>query len=149
MQKSITFGRQLPAVDYVHRPGAYALFFNDERELGLVRTDGGRYFLAGGGIEAGEEQEEALLREVQEETGLQAQIKQPVGIAAEYYLDNIEKIHYKKTGHFYLVDIIGAAPEGKTEDDHTLIWLPPESASPLLFHDMYRWALDQALVVFE
>ena len=148
MQESIIFGEQ-PTVDYVHRPGAYGLFFNDQRELGLVRTDGGRYFLAGGGIEEGEDREEALIREVQEETGLQAKVQQPIGIAAEYYLDGIENVYYKKTGYFYLIDILGQAPEGKTEDDHTLLWLPPESASPLLFHDMYRWALQQALKAYE
>lgn len=30
--------------------------------IGLVRTDGGRYFLPGGGIEAGEDQETAMIR---------------------------------------------------------------------------------------
>lgn len=145
MQQITAFGTKLPTVDYVSRPGAYALFFNVQSELGLVRTDGGRYFLAGGGIEAGEDRETALIREVQEETGLLAQVDQPLGTAVEYYLDRNEGVYYKKTGHFFRVDILGEAPEGKTEDDHHLIWLPPAEAGPLLYHDMYRWAMQQAL----
>ncbi len=141
MQNIPTFGTPLPGVAYLSRPGAYALFFNARSELGLVRTDGGRYFLAGGGIEAGEDQETALLREVREETGLLATIHRPLGTATEYYLDRQEGVYYKKTGCFYHVAILGAAPEGKTEADHHLVWLPPAQASPLLFHEMYRWAL--------
>ena len=145
MQQIITFGTILPEVAYVSRPGAYALFFNAQSELGLVRTDGGRYFLAGGGIEAGEDKETAVIREVQEETGLLAQVKHPLGTAVEYYLDDEQGVHYEKTGHFFRVDILGEAAEGKTEDDHHLIWLPPVEAGPLLSHQMYRWAMEQAL----
>jgi len=145
MQQITAFGTKLPAVDYVSRPGAYALFFNAQSELGLVRTDGGRYFLAGGGIEAGEDKETAVIREVQEETGLLAQVKHPLGTAVEYYLDDEQGVHYEKTGHFFQVDILGKAPEGKTEDDHHLIWLPPVEAGPLLSHQMYRWAVEQTL----
>jgi len=141
MQDILTFGAPLPGVTYISRPGAYALFFNAQSELGLVRTDGGRYFLAGGGIEPGEDQETALLREVREETGLIAAIHRPLGAAVEYYFDNNNGLYYKKTGYFYHVAILGAAPEGKTEADHQLIWLPPAQAAPLFYHDMYRWAL--------
>lgn len=141
MQDILTFGARLPEAAYVSRPGAYALFFNAQAELGLVRTDGGRYFLAGGGIESGESPEAALLREVREETGLSAQIHRPLGTAVEFYLDRGEGVYYKKTGHFYHIHILGEAPEGKTEADHHLIWLPPAQAAPLLYHDMYRWAL--------
>jgi 8-oxo-dGTP diphosphatase len=144
MQNILSFGAPLPGVEYVSRPGAYALFFNARSELGLVRTDGGRYFLAGGGIETGEDREAALLREVREETGLLAKIDRPLGTAVEYYLDHQEGVYYKKTGYFYLVAILGEAPDGKAEEDHHLIWLPPAEAGPLFYHEMYRWALGLA-----
>jgi 8-oxo-dGTP pyrophosphatase MutT (NUDIX family) len=139
-----TFGT--PPVDaaYITRPGAYAVFFNEMQELGLVRTDDERYFLVGGGIEAGEEKEEALMREVLEETGLLATIEAPIGIAKEFYLDEIESRYYEKIGHFYKVVITGQDPAQKTEADHTLLWLPVAEALPLLYHDMYRWAVKEA-----
>jgi 8-oxo-dGTP pyrophosphatase MutT (NUDIX family) len=144
MSAVLTFGT--PPVDaaYITRPGAYAVFCNEMQELGLVRTDDGRYFLAGGGIEAGEAKEEALIREVLEETGLLAAVQAPIGIAREFYLDEIESRYYEKIGHFYQVVITGQAPAEKTEADHTLLWLPVADALPLLYHDMYRWAVEQA-----
>jgi 8-oxo-dGTP pyrophosphatase MutT (NUDIX family) len=144
MSALLTFGT--PPVDaaYITRPGAYAVFFNEMQELGLVRTDDGRYFLAGGGIEAGEKKEEALFREVLEETGLQASVKAPIGLAREFFLDEIESRYYEKIGHFYHVVITGQDPTQKTEADHTLLWLPVAEALPLLYHDMYRWAVVQA-----
>ncbi|MCR9100362.1 MAG: NUDIX domain-containing protein [bacterium] len=144
MSAVLTFGT--PPVDaaYITRPGAYAVFFNEMQELGLVRTDDGRYFLAGGGIEAGEGKEAALIREVLEETGLRAAVQAPIGIAREFYLDEIESRYYEKIGHFYQVVITGQAPAEKTEADHTLLWLPVAEALPLLYHDMYRWAVEQA-----
>lgn len=129
---------------FITRPGAYAVFFNEMQELGLVRTDDGRYFLAGGGIEAGEEKEEALIREILEETGLIAAVQAPIGKAKEFYLDEIESRYYEKIGHFYKVVITGQDLAQKTEADHTLLWLPVAKALPLLYHDMYRWAVEQA-----
>jgi 8-oxo-dGTP pyrophosphatase MutT (NUDIX family) len=144
MNTVLTFGARSEEAAYITRPGAYAVFFNEARQLGLVRTDDDRYFLAGGGIEAGEEKEEALIREVLEETGLQATVKAPIGVAREFLLDEIESRYYEKIGHFYHVVITGQDPDQKTEADHTLLWLPVAEALPLLYHDMYRWAVEQA-----
>ncbi len=145
MGTPLVFGAPPANGQYITRPGAYAIFFNKKGELGLVKVDTGHYFLAGGGIEPGEDQETALLREVQEEAGLQAKVIRRLGQAAEHYLDREQNLYYKKIGHFYLVDILGPAPEGATEEDHTLLWMPAEEAMPLLYHDMYRWAVKQAL----
>lgn len=138
------FGALLPDVTYVARPGAYAVFFNAKGELGLVRTGAGRYFLAGGGIEPGEAPEATVLREVLEETGLIAEILRPLGVATEYFLDETNGVYYEKKGHFYHLAILGVAPEGKIEADHHLLWMLPAQASPLFYHDMFRWALEQA-----
>ncbi|MEQ8704110.1 MAG: NUDIX domain-containing protein [Phaeodactylibacter sp.] len=144
MSDLLTFGTPPSDTEYITRPGAYAIFFNSAQELGLVRTDDQRYFLAGGGIESGEDKEEALLREVLEETGLLATVEAPVGMAREFYLDEIESRYYEKIGHFYRVSITGQDPVGKIEEDHTLLWMPVAQAMPLLFHDMYRWAVAHA-----
>lgn len=144
MSDILTFGTPLPGNVYITRPGAYAVFFNDYWEVGLVRTDDQRYFLVGGGIEPGEQKEEALIREILEETGLFATVESTIGVAREFYLDEAEIRYYEKVGHFYQVAITGQDPAQKIEDDHTLLWLPVQEAMPLLYHDMYRWALEQA-----
>lgn len=53
------------------RPGVYALIPDEQDRLLLVGTRfTGKYFLPGGAIELGERMEQALIREVHEETGI-------------------------------------------------------------------------------
>jgi 8-oxo-dGTP diphosphatase len=63
------------------RPGqrlaAYALIFDSTGRLLLTREPGGRpgrWLLPGGGVEHGEHPEQAVVREVREETGLDARV---------------------------------------------------------------------------
>lgn len=62
--------KEIPAEKLVFRPAAYALVY-DAPKLLLVNTKStGKWFFPGGAIEKGEKTEEALRREVQEETGI-------------------------------------------------------------------------------
>src|SRR6266516_3299153 len=62
------------------RIAASALIFDGERVLLAHRRDIDWWNLPGGGMEVGETVEEALYREVYEETGLQVEIEQLVGV---------------------------------------------------------------------
>ncbi len=134
-----------PETPYFTRPGSYAVFFNEQNEAGVIRNDYGDYFLAGGGIEPGETVEEALLREIQEEAGLLAQIDAFLGTAAEYFYDAGSGRFVNKVGHFFLISPYDQDLSLKVEDDHTLLWMPLEKAHPLMYHDIYRWALEEAV----
>lgn len=142
---TLQLGSIPPETPYRIRPGSYAVFFNEKGEAGIIRNDDGDYFLAGGGIEPGETKEQALLREVQEEAGLLAEIDAYMGSAAEYYYDPSHRHYFNKIGHFFLITPYEQDLSLKVEDDHTLLWLPLEQAHPLMYHDIYRWALEQAV----
>jgi 8-oxo-dGTP pyrophosphatase MutT (NUDIX family) len=62
--------------------GAAAVIFDTTRQKVLLtqRTDNARWCLPGGGVEAGESADEGCVREIWEETGLQAQIVKLIGI---------------------------------------------------------------------
>lgn len=56
------------------RPAAYAILINDGRVLLVRMRHGGKYQLPGGGVYVGERLEDALKREVREETGLRVEV---------------------------------------------------------------------------
>src|SRR6266581_6377964 len=62
------------------RIGVFALIFDDERILLALRRDIDWWNLPGGGMEHGETVEEAVRREVREETGLEVEVKYLVGV---------------------------------------------------------------------
>jgi 8-oxo-dGTP diphosphatase len=65
----------------IFRIGVFALIFNDEGRILLGhRRDVDWWNLPGGGMEAGETVDEALCREVREETGMEVEVGQLVGV---------------------------------------------------------------------
>jgi 8-oxo-dGTP pyrophosphatase MutT (NUDIX family) len=65
----------VPKEKLVFRPSVYAIIVHDGRIALLTNQSSGKYFPPGGGIEIGETLEDALRREVREETGLEIEIK--------------------------------------------------------------------------
>src|SRR6266699_1121430 len=62
------------------RIGVYALVFDGEHVLLAHRRDIDWWNLPGGGMEVGETVDEAIIREVREETGLKVRVEQLVGV---------------------------------------------------------------------
>jgi len=56
------------------RAAAYAMLVNDSQVLLVHMRHGGKYQLPGGGVQLGERIEDALKREVREETGLEVEV---------------------------------------------------------------------------
>lgn len=70
----------LPFSSAPFRIGVYALIFEHERVLLAHRRDIDWWNLPGGGMEVGETVDEALCREVREETGLDVAVERLVGV---------------------------------------------------------------------
>src|SRR6266566_7260864 len=62
------------------RIGVYALVFDGEHVLLAHRRDIDWWNLPGGGMEVGETVDEAMIREVREETGLEVKVERLVGV---------------------------------------------------------------------
>lgn len=69
-----------PKANSIHPAAAVALISNDKRLLMLRRADSGNWTMPGGTMEFGESLKDCAIREVFEETGLNAEIKDIIGI---------------------------------------------------------------------
>jgi 8-oxo-dGTP pyrophosphatase MutT (NUDIX family) len=77
-------GKPLERMPDAIRPGTNAIIFNELGEVLLeLRSDNGFWGLPGGAVDVGESVEQAVKREVMEETGLRIDIKRLVGVYSD------------------------------------------------------------------
>lgn len=139
------FGTPEAGITYRLRPGAYAVLYNRQREVCLVRVPSG-YALPGGGIEQEEDREAALLREVYEETGFGVELGAYLGSAFQYKLSEVEG--YVKKDCFYYACSFTALERQPVEKDHFPEWLPPAEALARLLdgqEEAHHWAVETFL----
>jgi 8-oxo-dGTP diphosphatase len=142
-ETSLRFGEIRPGLDYRERPSAYGMLERDGR-LALVHVnlpDRAPFFdLPGGGIEEGESEARALVREFGEETGMIVRVGELV-TRAEQYMVSAHDEPFLSQGGFFEAEFVAERPELKTEDDHALVWLDPSEALLRLRHDSHAWAV--------
>ena len=139
----LQFGAAEPGVAYRDRPAAFGIALRDGRiALVKVTVEGqGTWFdLPGGGVDPGEDDAEAVVREFGEETGLKVSPGAPVVRASQRFRQTDGSPVNNRSGH-YLVEIVGEDPALKIEDDHELVWLAPNEALTRLRHDSHAWAV--------
>ena len=139
---NLQFGRPEPGSTYDDRPTAFGLVFRDGR-LACVRVDRGEgsyYDLPGGAIDGDETEEQALVREFVEETGLTVRPNARLGEAGQYFLKSDGRAVNNLAG-FWTAEVEREDPSAKIEDDHELQWLDPQQALAQLRHDAHAWAV--------
>ena len=102
----------IPVESLVFRPSVYGIIIQDGKVLLSPQWDG--YDFPGGGVEKGETLEEALLREVKEETGLTVKKDRIVACEQDFYKSK----HYKDIPyHSILMYFFCVNPEGEITTD--------------------------------
>ncbi len=141
MAVALQFGRRDPGVDYPERPTAFGLVFHDQK-LACVRVERARsyYDLPGGAVEAGETEEEALIREFLEETGMTVRPVERIAEAGQYFRKSDTR-PMNNIGGLWIAEMIALNPAVKVEADHELVWLHPRTALAELRHDAHAWAV--------
>ncbi len=138
------FGERLAGTIYTYRPGAYAVVFDADQCVAVVKNKYGYYFLLGGGADPGETTEETLRREVLEESGYDIQIHRKLGEAIECFWSEIDQRHFEVHGHFYAASF-GQRVRDPVDDHHVLVWLTAEEAVKQLCRESQAWAVRQAV----
>ncbi|OUQ48260.1 NUDIX domain-containing protein [Lactobacillus gallinarum] len=97
-----------------------AIVFDDQENYYFVRAkrddDFGKATLietSGGGVEAGEDLETALKRELKEELGAEVEIMHKIGIVSDYY----NLIHRHNINNYYLCKITSFGEKHLTKDE--------------------------------
>ena len=127
MQKTSDGGASYP------EPCVGALILNDDGEIFLVSSPkwDGRYIIPGGHVEIGETMEQALKREIMEETNMGIEIVRLIHV-----FDGIFPKEYSRKKHLLLLDFLCR----RTSDDELIlqkeeadsyIWIRPEQALEL------------------
>jgi len=138
----LQFGTPEAGLDYPRRPTAFGLVFHDAR-LACVRVERGEhsyYDLPGGAVDGDESEEQALVREFVEETGMTVRPIERFAEAAQYFRKS-DGTPFNNVGGFWIAQRLSLDPAAKVEADHELVWLHPHTALNDLRHDAHAWAV--------
>ena len=105
---------------------AAALIVKDNNFLAVKSSDYDVYYTVGGGIEVNESSEEAVIREVYEETGYMLEINRLAFVQERFH--EVDERKYHEIVFFYLMQINADfdIPENRNTDQkkETLHWIP-------------------------
>ncbi len=120
-----------------------AVIIRDGKLLAMRDENAPYYYLCGGKVGMGETAEEAVLREVKEELGVNARIERALWLDQNFFTEEIKGERYHEIGLYFLLNI----DDGDlTEDEfvikegvHTLKfeWLPFESLKEEYFYPTF------------
>lgn len=116
-------------------------------ELALIRTRNLRgkevWTLPKGTAEDGESPEDTALREVLEETGIEAEIVQPLQDITYWFVVAAEQARYRKTVHYYLMRMTGGDTSLHDDEVEEVRFVPLKEASRLVSYPTDRKVLQR------
>lgn len=137
-----TFGEKKENVTYQHRYGVYAVIPDPEKkQIVLVQAPNGAWFLPGGEIEAGEDHQEALKRELIEELGFTAEIGSYFGQADEYFYSRHRDTYYYNPAYLYEATSFQKVQK-PLEDFNHIAWFPIDQAIEKLKRGSHKWGIE-------
>ncbi|MGT2924541.1 NUDIX domain-containing protein [Streptococcus caviae] len=137
-----TFGHKEANIDYNERFGVYAVIPDSSLEkIILVQAPNGAWFLPGGEIEKGENQLQALERELLEELGFTAAIGQYYGQADEYFYSSHRDTYFYNPAYIY--EVTSFTKVGRPlEDFNHLAWFSVSEAKEKLKRGSHKWGIE-------
>ena len=112
----------------------------------LVITPAGKRRVTGlpkGGPNPGESGEQTATREVREETGIVATVREPLGDVTYWYRRSGRRVF--KTVHFYLFDYVSGSTRDHDHEVEDARWIPLSEARTALSYPGERALIERAL----
>jgi len=137
----LQFGVADPQVTYQHRHAVFGLLLQDGLMASVrVTRDHPYHDLPGGAVEAGESEEQALIREFREETGLGIRPVEKLLEVGQFFTKS-DGVAVNNCGGIWWVEATDDSAVAKIEEDHELVWMAPDLALERLRHDAHAWAV--------
>ena len=138
------FGAPPPGQVPPDRPAAFCVIERDGL-IALVEVPwegrGLLLHLPGGGLDPGETEAEAAVRECGEEAGLVVALEAQPFIRADHYFLHHDGMIRNTRGAFFAGHVLAEDPARVTEPDHRLVWLDPHQAVVQLEREAHAWAV--------
>ena len=108
------------------------IILHDGRILAMHDERSPYYYLPGGRVKMGERAEDAVLREVREELGVEAKIVRPLWLDQAFFNEDVDRMDYHELCLYFLLDVseTDLLSRGETftrqerRHTHTFQWLP-------------------------
>ena len=81
-----------------------AILLQGERLLAMDDERSPYYYLPGGRVRMGERAEDAVLREVREELGIETRIKRPLWLSQAFFTEDVDRIGFHEMCLYFLLD---------------------------------------------
>lgn len=140
-ERTPRFGALAPGFVLVRRPSVYGLLVDACGRLAIVETRRGTW-LPGGGVEAGESRERALVREFREECGFEIEPGELLARAVQLAHDHGLRKSYEKTSSFHRAVLVRVAGP-PLELGHRLEWVEPAVARARLTSESHAWVVER------
>ena len=114
--------KRIPKEKFVFRPAVYGIIIHRGRVLLVNTRRTGNLYLPGGGVDIGEKIEDALKREVKEETGLDVDIKEFMGFKdGLFYYDPLDEAFHSFLFFYHCIPLTLDLLENNQIDDGEVI----------------------------
>ncbi len=122
-----------------------AVILNGGRILAMRDERSPYYYLPGGRVKMGERAEDAVLREVREELGIEARIERPLWLSQAFFIEDVDRTDFHELCLYFLVDASGTDllargdrfPGRERHHSHAFEWLPFERLKDEYFYPLF------------
>lgn len=126
---------KIPTVEQISAGGAAFRLTDSGYETAIVAVrPSGRWQLPKGIVDAGESDEQAAVREVREEAGIETEIVEKIETIEYWYFGNQrgERVRFHKSVHFYLMRYVAGDTANHDREVSEARWVSPADAIKML-----------------
>jgi len=115
----------------------------------VARADGDAWAIPKGWVEKGEDLEQTAVREVREETGLDAKVLRKLGEITYEFYSKADRSRIVKTVHLFLMEWLDGDTADHDDEVEEVRWFPLEDALLTLTYKNEREMLEKAMSLIQ